>query len=342
MSAIGLVPGPYLTSLSTGPLQWFGPSLRKPVVMNEIETLMRQAASLGSSGAQARKRGEEAAAENYYRDAFHLATEAINRTAIGVELPTRLEILRTAATLALAGGEVAGARRLIEEASDVDPSATFSDEWMQLRDVADWPDEWLIAAVRHDPPDVPALDVLADRYWKPLFSRCQMLTLNQEKASDLAQQAWCRVLRARNTLKPGGNFPAYLTTIATNLWRDSHRSARRAGPMAEHRMASLDAAFPTEDGETAMLGDMLPDLNALQADEQKLLALDIDQALGQLTPLLRDILVSRLINGDSCAEIGRRYDRTEQTVSAWVRQGIQEMKRHLEESHRAITGESKS
>jgi DNA-directed RNA polymerase specialized sigma24 family protein len=90
-----------------------------------------------------------------------------------------------------------------------------------------------------------------------------------------------------------------------------------------------------------MLGDTLPDLNALQADKQKLLALDIDQALGQLTPLLRDILVSRFINGDSCAEIGLRYDRTEQTISAWVRQAIQEMKRHLEESHRAIAGESK-
>jgi DNA-directed RNA polymerase specialized sigma24 family protein len=44
-----------------------------------------------------------------------------------------------------------------------------------------------------------------------------MLTLNQGKAGDLAQQAWCRVLRARNTLKPGGNFPAFITTVATNL-----------------------------------------------------------------------------------------------------------------------------
>src|SRR2546426_12145575 len=27
-------------------------------------------------------------------------------------------------------------------------------------------------------------------------------------------------------LRPGGNFPAYLTTVATNLWRDWHRSAQ--------------------------------------------------------------------------------------------------------------------
>jgi DNA-directed RNA polymerase specialized sigma24 family protein len=77
-------------------------------------------------------------------------------------------------------------------------------------------------------PDI-ALDVLADRYWKPLFGRCLMLAFSQEKASDLAQQAWYRVLRARNTLKPGGNFPAYLMTVATNLWRDSNRSFQADG-----------------------------------------------------------------------------------------------------------------
>lgn len=310
--------------------------------MDAMETLMSQAAHLNSLGVAARKKGEEVAAERYFREALGLAKQAADRTVAGLSFPNRLEILRTAATLALNCGEVIEARRLIDEALDFDPSVKFSDEWSQVREVSSWPDPWLIAAVRRDPPDVVALDVLADRYWKPLFGRCQMLTLNQEKASDLAQQAWCRVLRARNTLKPGGNFPAYLTTIATNLWRDSLRSARRAGSMADHRMASLDAAFPTEDGESAMLADTLPDLNALQAEEQKLLALEIDQALGQLTPLLRDILVARLINGDSCAEIGRRYDRTEQTISAWVRQAIREMKRYLEQSDRLTTGESKS
>jgi RNA polymerase sigma factor (sigma-70 family) len=106
-------------------------------------------------------------------------------------------------------------------------------------------------------------------------------------------------------------------------------------------MASLDAAFPTEDGDSAMLADTLPDLNALRAEEQKMLALDIDQALEQLKPLLRDVLVSRLLSGESCAEIGRRYDRTEQTISAWVRQAVRELKRHLEEAGHVTTVETK-
>jgi RNA polymerase sigma-70 factor, ECF subfamily len=307
-------------------------------IMDEIETLMRQAAGLGSLGAVARQRGDEAVAQGHFRDAFRLAVNAASRTAECGPHPARLDVLRASVLLALDYGEAAEARRLLEDAFACDPSTAFADEWATLRDETAWSDVWLIAAVRRDPPDVKALDVLADRYWKPLFGRCQMLTLNHQKANDLAQEAWCRVLRARNTLKPGGNFPAFLTTVATNLWRDSNRSARRAGPLAEHRMASLDATFATEDGETTMLVEMLPDLNAMHEEQQNLLGIDIDEAMERLTPLLRDILVSRLLVGESCAEIGRRYDRTEQTISARVRQAIREIKRHLEKPDRAAVG----
>jgi RNA polymerase sigma-70 factor (ECF subfamily) len=174
----------------------------------------------------------------------------------------------------------------------------------QLYDTAAWSDTWLVAAVRRESPDVPALDVLADRYWKPLFGRCHLLTLNREQASDLAQQAWCRVLRARQGLRPGGNFAAYLMTIATNLWRDTQRGARRAGPLSEDRIASLDQALPLADGDDTVLSDVLPDLNSLRGEERVLLKLDIDQALERLPAHLREVLIARFISGESCAEIG--------------------------------------
>lgn len=245
-------------------------------------------------------------------------------------LSDQRDTLRAPLLEALEVGEAQEARQLLGKILAADPSCAATEEWTQLSDVNAWTDPWLIAAVRHDPPDEQALDALVDRYWKPLFGRCQMLTLNHERARDLAQEAWCRVLRARRSLKPDGNFPAYLATVATNLWRDSHRSARRAGPLAEHRMASLNAELPGDDGGTALL-DVLPDLNTLQTEEQTLLKLDIDRALAQLTPLLRDVVVARFLTGESCAEIGLRYRRTEQTVSAWVREGMQEMRVHLEE-----------
>src|SRR5258705_12477411 len=78
---------------------------------------------------------------------------------------------------------------------------------------AAWPDAWLVNAVRRDPPDEASLNVLVTRYWKTLFARCQILTLDREAASDLAQEAWLRVLRARRTLEPDKSFHAYIVTV---------------------------------------------------------------------------------------------------------------------------------
>jgi len=199
-------------------------------------------------------------------------------------------------------------------------------------DASTWPDAWLITAVRRDPPDSEALDALVDRYWKRLFARCEMLTLSRQKADDLAQDAWRRILRARRSLRPDGNFFAYLAMTATNLWRDQLRSNRRAGPLAEHSVLSLDASHTGESGESVALGDALPDLKSLSENDQARLRMDIDQALTKLTPLLRDVLVSRYVVGESCAEIGRRYRRTEQTVSGWVREAVRAMRIQMDDS----------
>ena len=306
--------------------------------MDDIETLMERAANLELSGAAARKAGEETAADGFFQSALKVAVKAVDQSTAGGSLHVRLNVLRATARLSLDCGEVVEARRLIDEASEIEGFRDQRDEWAELRDPSAWPDGWLIAAVRRDPPDASALDALVDRYWKTLFGRCLLLTANHEKANDLAQDAWCRVLRARHALKPGGNFPAYVTTVATNLWRDTQRFARRAGPMAEHRMSSLDAPVLGDEGETIVLAEGLPDLNSRDAEEHKLLALDIDRALEELEPRLRDVLVARFITGESAAEIGERYGRTEQTVTGWIREAIRQMKLYLEEPAQVAGG----
>jgi RNA polymerase sigma factor (sigma-70 family) len=158
------------------------------------------------------------------------------------------------------------------------------------------------------------------------------LTLDSRKAADLAQETWCRLLRARCSLKPEGNFSGYLMTIAANLWRDSHRLARRAGAMADDQLLSLDQTISNVGGEPDVLGDMVHDSKASDETERSAMDIDLDNALGRLTPLLRDVLESRFINGESSAEIGDRYNRTEQCVTGWIRQAIREVKTYLSDS----------
>jgi RNA polymerase sigma-70 factor (ECF subfamily) len=197
-----------------------------------------------------------------------------------------------------------------------------------------WPDAWLINAVRRDPPDEDALSALVDRYWKMVYARCRLLALDRETARDLAQESWLRVLRARHSLEPDGNFHGYIITIATNLWRDRNRVAQRAGAAAEGSLASLDAAIAYEGSgsERLTLVDVIADPRSLSNDDQILLEMDLDRALSRLSPHLRDALVSRFVSGESAAEIGQRYNRTEQTVTGWIREAVREMKVHLAES----------
>ena len=204
-----------------------------------------------------------------------------------------------------------------------------------------WPDAWLINAVRRDPPDEAALNALVERYWKPLYSRCRLLAVDADNARDLAQECWLRVLRARHSIEPDGHFQAYIITIATNLWRDMNRSAIRAGPMADSRMASLDSPIAADDGESLALISVLADPRTLSSDDQILLEMDLGNALNRLEPQLRDVLVSRFVSGESAAEIGRRYGRTEQAITGWIREAILQMKIHLgEERGRVPTKEN--
>lgn len=252
-------------------------------------------------------------------------------TTAGCPMESDPQSIVLAAECALHSGDPREARRLLELAATLPP---FDEAKTRLTEVDSWTDAWLVAAIRCNPPDTEALDELARRHWKSLFGRCQMLAANREEAGDLAQEAWCRLLRARASLKPDGNFPGYLHTIAMNLWRDRCRAERRAGAMAGNQLVSLDAKSPNAEGELCSFGDVVPDLASLDANERATVMKDVDQALAELTPALRGVLVARYLMNESCAEIGRRHGRTEQTVSGWIRQGIHEMKTYLLESRR--------
>src|SRR5437870_1985456 len=142
-----------------------------------MSRLLEPVARLESFGAAARSAGNETAAEACFRDALGLAVNAAGRVAENSTSQAHLDVLRIAVRLALNCGEVSEARRLMDEALRADGSVAHSEEWASLRDVAAWPDTWLVGAVRRDPPDERALDALAERHWQALFAGCYLLTV---------------------------------------------------------------------------------------------------------------------------------------------------------------------
>jgi RNA polymerase sigma factor (sigma-70 family) len=232
--------------------------------------------------------------------------------------------------------DVSEYRPAADDAASADvPSVSTSDvsasDEAESRDVASWPDAWLLSAVRREPPDMQALDALVKRYWKWLHLRCHVLTPNSDEASDLAQETWARVLRARRTLQPDGNFGGYIATIAANICRDLHRTKCRSGLLASHLLLPLDCAMETNDGDRVLLADVVGDRRAPTHDEAIALRIDMDRALERLEPRLRDVLLARCVDGESAASIGLRYGRTAQTVTSWARQASREMRDYLDE-----------
>ena len=225
-------------------------------MIHEIESLESRGDRLNRPCTPRSQRG---AVVQWEQQFFQPCLRAVERVPIAShsECP---KLLQQNARLALSKGEAEEARRLADSALAIDDSVAHSQEWSTLLNPDAWSDAWLISAVRCDPPDTAALNALAERYWRGLYARCQSLTFHSEKAADLAQQAWCKVLQTRQRLDPDGNFPAYIAMVATNLWRDSHRAAQRAGAMADNQMLPLDTDVSDDSIGAVILQDVLPDL----------------------------------------------------------------------------------
>ena len=93
-----------------------------------------------------------------------------------------------------------------------------------------------------------ALNDLMDRHATAIFHfLCRMLG-NEDDASDLAQETFVRVYRARGSYAPNQKFSTWCFTIAANLARNHLRWRSR------HPNVSLDAESETNQ----TLGDTLP------------------------------------------------------------------------------------
>jgi RNA polymerase sigma-70 factor (ECF subfamily) len=94
-----------------------------------------------------------------------------------------------------------------------------------------------------------ALNDLMERHATPVFHFLCRMVGNEDDASDLAQETFVRVFRARASFRNGEKFSTWLFTIAANLARNHFRWRSR------HPNVSLE----TEAGESEQtLGSRLP------------------------------------------------------------------------------------
>jgi RNA polymerase sigma-70 factor (ECF subfamily) len=133
-----------------------------------------------------------------------------------------------------------------------------------------------------------AFAALVQRWQQPVARFLARLLGRNDLVQDLCQEVFLRVYLAQGRYRETGTFSTWLYRIALNLARDAGRRCRREPPMLPVTTAPLDHAIQAE----ALL-------------VQRELADAVADALAELPPALREVLVLRHYEEMSFEEMGR-------------------------------------
>lgn len=172
--------------------------------------------------------------------------------------------------------------------------------------------------------DARAFEVLVHRHRAAVFNFLFRLSGNRQRAEDLLQETWLKVIRSAAGYETRARFTTWLYTIARNLCMDALRkeSYRRAD--------SLDAAPDEESaplGERVASSDAMPDRGAHNANLRPLL----ERALASLPPDQREVFLLREYHGVQFKEIAQVTGVPENTVKSRMRYALEGLRKRLQE-----------
>jgi RNA polymerase sigma factor (sigma-70 family) len=136
------------------------------------------------------------------------------------------------------------------------------------------PDEDVMLQVRNG--EVEMLGVLFDRYQAPLFNFYAKMTQDRGVSEDLVQEVFLRILRYRQTYRPGTAFRTWMYQIARNTRIDQVRKVRPETTLASEPVAASLSDSAQQQQEAATLQRALMHL---PEDKREILVLSRFQEL---------------------------------------------------------------
>lgn len=131
-------------------------------------------------------------------------------------------------------------------------------------------------------------------------------------AEDLVQETFVRLFRARAGYRPKARFTTFLYVLARHAWADHGRRSWRRD--------RLETGLESE----AAIVDREPAAGAANR-------LDVQAALDQLSPKLKEVLVLNVYQGLRYQEIADVLDIPLGTVKSRINLALQELRKHLHE-----------
>jgi RNA polymerase sigma factor (sigma-70 family) len=137
------------------------------------------------------------------------------------------------------------------------------------------PDEDVMLQVRNG--EVDMLGLLFDRYQTPLYNFYAKMTQDRVISEDLVQEVFLRILRYRQTYRPGTTFRTWMYQIARNTRIDQVRKTRPETPLISEPIAPTSLSDSAQHKQEA--ATLQRALMYLPEDKRELLVLSRFQEL---------------------------------------------------------------
>ena len=147
---------------------------------------------------------------------------------------------------------------------------------------------------------------LVARHRDKVYGRAFSLVRNEDEALDLSQRAWIKAWQRLAQFQGGSSFATWLSRIVINLCLDHLRAQKR------FRAESIDEMQEQFEDAGMELPAIYP--NFTEGIEQAELRQRIDQALAQLSPAHRTVLVLHEFERLEYKEVAERMDCSIGTV----------------------------
>jgi RNA polymerase sigma-70 factor (ECF subfamily) len=175
---------------------------------------------------------------------------------------------------------------------------------------------------------IVAFEILMNRHQGAVFRFILRSVRNEERAEELTQDTFFRVIKAADRYKESARFTTFLFTIARNICIDESRRARTG------RERSLDAPLNRDEtgGETLkdrIVDEMTATGAGVLSREQFLERLQ--EGLDELPEEQREVFILRHIEGMRFVDIAAMFDISENTVKSRMRYALATLRGYVAE-----------